>query len=360
MYNKDNKGGFKMKKLLVTTLALVCSTSIVFASSQVIYADETTDSVDTNPTTQSIDKSDASIPDGEYNESGIVHVTYLKENVALTDTYKEGGKNIQYVAPKTAWKYNKIAYYKGSKFYNIGGPAWIPAWAVADEKDGVEFNESGVVHVTYLKENVALTDTYKEGAKNIQYVAPKTAWKYNKVAYYKGSKFYNIGGPAWIPAWTVEENNTKPKSKSFPVIGSWTYWGGLNSYPGHTGVDIGARNGIDKIASVFDGVVFSTNKSCKNIPDRDCGGGLGNYVMIRTTYNGTNYVMTYAHMSTVNVNVGQSVNSGQILGVIGQSGYTQGAHLHLETLKGVTTRPGSKEERIRRAVDFRTEFNLWN
>ena len=56
-------------------------------------------------------------------------------------------------------------------------------------------------------------------------------------------------------------------------------------------------------------------------------GGYGNYVVI-THNNGTQTL--YSHMKNTIVSSGQSVLSGQIIGYVGSTGLSTGAHLHFE------------------------------
>ena len=58
--------------------------------------------------------------------------------------------------------------------------------------------------------------------------------------------------------------------------------------------------------------------------------GYGNYVMVD---HGSPYVTLYAHMSRTNVSVGQNVQQGDTLGFVGNTGNSQGAHLHFEIRK---------------------------
>ncbi|MDO8994877.1 MAG: M23 family metallopeptidase, partial [Daejeonella sp.] len=41
----------------------------------------------------------------------------------------------------------------------------------------------------------------------------------------------------------------------------------------------------------------------------------------------------YGHLSKINVKVGQTVNTGQIVGQVGSTGYSTGNHLHYEVRK---------------------------
>lgn len=57
------------------------------------------------------------------------------------------------------------------------------------------------------------------------------------------------------------------------------------------------------------------------------GYSYGKYV---TVDHGGGYTSTYAHMDTVNVYVGQVVEKGDVLGTVGNTGFSTGPHLHFE------------------------------
>lgn len=65
--------------------------------------------------------------------------------------------------------------------------------------------------------------------------------------------------------------------------------------------------------------------------------GFGNRVVVD---HGNGYRTTYAHMSRIHVVVGQTVNRGDQLGVMGSTGRSTGTHLHFEITKnGVHLNP---------------------
>ena len=107
-------------------------------------------------------------------------------------------------------------------------------------------------------------------------------------------------------------------------------WRGVNN---HGALDI-AEAGIygAKVVACYDGVVFSTWEYCNHDYGKDsscgCGGGYGNYVMID---HGNGKISIYGHLSGVTVTPGQSVKAGQLVGYVGSTGYSTGAHLHFET-----------------------------
>lgn len=70
------------------------------------------------------------------------------------------------------------------------------------------------------------------------------------------------------------------------------------------------------------------------------GGNNGGYGLMVEVDHGFGYRSLYAHMSKVEVAVGDSVERGQQLGLSGNTGYSKGPHLHYEVIKfGVKVNP---------------------
>ncbi|TXH88873.1 MAG: M23 family metallopeptidase [Rhodoferax sp.] len=90
----------------------------------------------------------------------------------------------------------------------------------------------------------------------------------------------------------------------------------LQTWRAHLGVDYGAPTGTP-VRSIGDGVVEFAGVQ----------NGFGNIVIIR--HNGS-HSTAYAHLSRINVRKGQSVNQGQNVGAVGQTGWATGPHLHFE------------------------------
>ncbi|GAA0957887.1 hypothetical protein FFA01_21810 [Frigoribacterium faeni] len=100
----------------------------------------------------------------------------------------------------------------------------------------------------------------------------------------------------------------------------------------HQGLDFipGAGSPIQSIA---DGVVSAVSGP---------SGAFGNHVEIEHVINGQKVTSTYSHMQTgsVTVAVGDTVTVGQIVGAVGSTGNSTGAHLHFEIhLNGVPVDP---------------------
>jgi murein DD-endopeptidase MepM/ murein hydrolase activator NlpD len=87
----------------------------------------------------------------------------------------------------------------------------------------------------------------------------------------------------------------------------------------HSGVDIGLAYGTPVPAAAGGRVVFS-----------GVNGGYGNTVVVEQP---SGQQMRYAHLSAQTVQVGDEVESGQVIGRVGDTGRATGAHLHFEVLE---------------------------
>jgi murein DD-endopeptidase MepM/ murein hydrolase activator NlpD len=87
----------------------------------------------------------------------------------------------------------------------------------------------------------------------------------------------------------------------------------------HKGVDFAASTGTP-VRAAGDGIVVRASY----------WGHYGNYVMIK---HNSEFSTAYAHLSRMKVKVGQRVRQNQIIGNVGATGRTTGAHLHYEVLR---------------------------
>jgi murein DD-endopeptidase MepM/ murein hydrolase activator NlpD len=88
----------------------------------------------------------------------------------------------------------------------------------------------------------------------------------------------------------------------------------------HNGVDIGAPSGTPLYSMSRGTVVFA-----------GYAGNLGNKIEIRY-WDGTS--SWYGHLSRIDVRAGQSVMPGDVVGAVGNTGNSFGAHLHIEIHPG--------------------------
>jgi murein DD-endopeptidase MepM/ murein hydrolase activator NlpD len=85
----------------------------------------------------------------------------------------------------------------------------------------------------------------------------------------------------------------------------------------HTGLDFRAAYGTPIRAAMSGTVLFAGNT----------GDWAGNHVAVRHADGRTTM---YSHMSSMAVGTGQTVQAGQVIGYVGQTGRAFGAHLHFE------------------------------
>jgi murein DD-endopeptidase MepM/ murein hydrolase activator NlpD len=96
------------------------------------------------------------------------------------------------------------------------------------------------------------------------------------------------------------------------------------------GIDLAGFGGT-KVLAAEAGTVIDVENSC-SVGDLSCGGGLGNLVFIRHSGQWEGWVTKYAHLTKANVQIGQTVTKGQVVGFEGDTGHSFGPHLHFETL----------------------------
>ena len=131
----------------------------------------------------------------------------------------------------------------------------------------------------------------------------------------KDGKFYDAGGVGEQRGGLVS-----------PVPGRISSSFGMRRHPilgytrMHAGMDFKASYGTP-IVAVTDGVVLSAGRA----------GGCGNAVKLA---HGSGIQTRYCHMSRMAVNRGQNVRRGQVIGYVGSTGLSTGAHLHYEMYRG--------------------------
>ena len=91
---------------------------------------------------------------------------------------------------------------------------------------------------------------------------------------------------------------------------------GGRSYEFHGGMDIDGERG-DIVVAPANGIVTKAGWQ----------GGYGNLIEIG---HGNGLTTRYGHLSRIQINVGESVQRGQLIGLIGSTGRSTGPHLHYE------------------------------
>lgn len=121
-----------------------------------------------------------------------------------------------------------------------------------------------------------------------------------------------------------------------PTTGQRDFMGGTWDYDGHSGTDIQLENfrmmdrGVRVLAAAAGTVVYMDDSSPY---DRHCDFDWpdgGNWVWLQAA-DGSYHEYYHLRRSSMVVKLGESVQRGQLIGLVGSSGYTTGPHLHFET-----------------------------
>lgn len=153
--------------------------------------------------------------------------------------------------------------------------------------------------------------------------------------------------------WQQQQSSSSSSSSSsstpvnIPLTGSgffkWPvpgYYGVTSEFgprwgTNHNGIDICSYgiNGAD-ICAAAPGKVIRVENYCTHNYGKNgscgCGGGYGRYCIID---HGNGLWSLYGHQTNVLVSVGQKVKTGDVIGKVGSTGYSTGAHLHFEVRK---------------------------
>ena len=115
-------------------------------------------------------------------------------------------------------------------------------------------------------------------------------------------------GPFELVAWPADGQKTSGFGpRVHPIFGTVRQ---------HNGIDLDGNTG-DRVRAARSGEVILAG-------DRS---GFGNTIVI---YHSLGYSTLYAHLSRIDVSVGQQVASGDHIGAIGSTGWSTGPHLHFE------------------------------
>lgn len=101
------------------------------------------------------------------------------------------------------------------------------------------------------------------------------------------------------------------------------YWGESTPFQAaHTGIDL-----VNVLGSPIYSASSGTVTAVESMQMNGRYYGYGNYVVIG---HNARYSSLYAHLMNFNVQVGQEVKQGQVIGYMGSTGWSTGPHLHFE------------------------------
>lgn len=129
----------------------------------------------------------------------------------------------------------------------------------------------------------------------------------------------------WSPSSSLARTLT-PDAGSVSATGSWI-WPASGRItqpwrPWHRGLDIANKGG---------GAILAADSGVVQVAGWPDNWGYGNRVLID---HGNGYQTLYAHLSRIMVRVGQAVEQGDVVGMMGSTGRSTGTHLHFEIRAG--------------------------
>lgn len=160
----------------------------------------------------------------------------------------------------------------------------------------------------------------------VQVLFEQNGWKkinYNGKNGYVSSKFLSKTSETDAEEQRQSQEINTTNDFIQPAVGRYT--SGFEKRGGqmHHGLDI-AASGIVPVVAAAEGVVTRSYYSTS----------YGNVVFISHNINGQTYTTVYAHLKSRSVSAGQKVKRGQQLGIMGNTGQSEGQHLHFEIHKG--------------------------
>lgn len=136
---------------------------------------------------------------------------------------------------------------------------------------------------------------------------------------------YSVEDLSGITHFDINVENEISEGKLFvtPAKGRFTSPFGPRWGKFHFGIDIASPVGTPIIASAS-GVVTKTESHRT----------YGNVIMVKHVLNDVVYMTVYAHLDSFGVRVGDSVEQGQVIALMGNTGRSTGPHLHFEIHEG--------------------------
>lgn len=188
-----------------------------------------------------------------------------------------------------------------------------------------------ILPITSVRHVVKKGDTVASIAKKYHADAAEIT-QYNELT----SETLAVGDEIIVPNGEIAVSAPTPRAKSVATQGgsSSSSYAGYYLRPiaggtrtqgihGYNGVDLAAPVGTPILAAA-DGEVIISRQGGWN-------GGYGNYIVVKHG-NGTQTL--YAHNSSNIVGIGQNVVKGQVIGYVGSTGRSTGAHVHFEIRGG--------------------------
>lgn len=191
--------------------------------------------------------------------------------------------------------------------------------AASISKNGGDIKSQFNEFVKYCEQNLGSYNTYKNRRTTTKTYVEQL---YEQGKFSSGGLAENLGAASSygfiFPVAGCNKDNIN--NKNYP------------SYKGHTGIDInkGVVEGKSQIVAVANGKVI------QSIALRNSSGGYKSYGEFIIIDHQNGLCTAYAHMypNSRKVAVGDTVQQGQIIGILGNTGNSTGRHLHFEVREG--------------------------
>ena len=218
-----------------------------------------------------------------------------------------------------------------SKLFSIGAMLGVGAIMISTSIPANAFYSASDVVAAPASSFTSHAQSMKVAATAVEAPATRDSYTVSSLAEQLRLKYGNR-----IYSYTNDINGTIQWPFPIPVPISSGFGPRISPCSGcssfHEGVDFTPGRGV-AIGAIADGVVSQVVNS---------HAGLGNHVVVDHVINGQKVQSVYAHMlaGSIRVAVGETVQVAQTLGLVGSTGASTGAHLHLEIhVNGVPVDP---------------------
>jgi murein DD-endopeptidase MepM/ murein hydrolase activator NlpD len=186
-------------------------------------------------------------------------------------------------------------------------------------------NDGTVLFSLKNRDSIEVTEVQED---LVTLAGKKSRWVGVKHRDYEGwvfGAFLGTDSSSYIEGDDIDKQFIFPfNDPNIPITSNygWRSLNGQKNY--HKGIDLGARQGTPVLAAA-DGTVIHVKEDYSNC--RTCG--YGTYVIMQHS-NG--HRSLYGHLSQLGAAMGQKFSAGEVIGKVGNTGHSYGAHLHFEII----------------------------
>ena len=219
----------------------------------------------------------------------------------------------------------------GKRYTNSFSPTDYRSWAQHLQKKGYATNKGYAnLLISFIEQN-HLDELDKEVMAELKRDGKTIGVESNPITTKQGKGGQSQTGVTKLISTSTLPISTSPHlampvARKFTILVSSDYGVDRGNHK-HGGLDIppANKNVQEKaLATEDNGKVVK----CANQPN-----GAGNYVTVEyERKDGSKIQCTYMHLDKFNVKVGDTVQAGQPVGIIGNTGHSTGPHLHFETV----------------------------